>query len=115
MRFRKAPPGKDSDEVAELSAFLGRMGRGLRLTDAETFRNANGVYMKMMNFRRFDPEYTTEGTVGLTRGNKVEEVVWNEFSSDAAHLAIAIAAIRSGVDGAGGAPAIEKAEDDTPY
>lgn len=115
LRFRKAPPGKDSDEVAELSAFLGRMGRGLGLTDAETFRNVNGVYMKMMNFRRFDPEYTTEGKVGLTRGNKEEEVVWNEFSSDAAGLAIAVAAIRSGVDGAGVVPAIEKAEDDTPY
>ena len=70
LRFRNAPPGKDSLEVAGLSAFLGRMGRGLGLTDAETFRNANGVYMKMMNFRRFDPEYTAGGRVGLVRGNK---------------------------------------------
>lgn len=49
LRFRDAPSGKDSEEVAELSEFLGRMARGLAVTDAETFRNANGVYMKMMN------------------------------------------------------------------
>lgn len=100
FRFRNAPPGKDSAEVADLSAFLGRMGRGLGLTDAETFRNANGVYMKMMNFRRFDPEYTADGRVGLVRGNKEEEVVWNEFSGDPAALADAVAGIHAAVDGA---------------
>jgi predicted HNH restriction endonuclease len=100
LRFRNAPPGKDSAEVAELSAFLGRMSRGLGLTDAETFRNANGVYMKMMNFRRFDPEYTADGRVGLVRGNKEEEVVWNEFSGDPAALAAAVAGLHAAVDGA---------------
>lgn len=99
LRFRDAPPGKDSEEVAELSAFLGRMARSLAVTEAETFRNANGVYMKMMNFRRFDPEYTTDGKVGLTRGNKEEETVWNEFADDPAALAAAVAGIRAGVDG----------------
>jgi 5-methylcytosine-specific restriction protein A len=34
--------------------------------------------MKLMNFRRFDPDY--EGT-GLQRGNKDEEVVWNLYYS----------------------------------
>lgn len=100
LRFRDAPPGKDSAEVAELSAFLGRMQRGLGLTDAETFRNANDVYMKMMNFRRFDPEYTADGRVGLVRGNKQEEIVWNEFSSDPATLAAVVAGIHVAVDGA---------------
>ena len=99
LRFRDAPPGKDSEEVAELSAFLGRMARGLAVTEAETFRNANGVYMKMMNFRRFDPDYTADGKVGLTRGNKEEETVWNEFANDPATLAEAVAGIRAGVDG----------------
>jgi predicted HNH restriction endonuclease/predicted RNA-binding protein with PUA-like domain len=99
LRFRDAPPGKDSEEIAELSAFLGRMARGLAVTEAETFRNANGVYMKMMNFRRFDPEYTADGKVGLTRGSKEEETVWNEFANDPEALAAAVAGIRAGVDG----------------
>jgi predicted HNH restriction endonuclease len=99
LRFRRAPPAKDSSEVAELSAFLGRMGRALGLTEAETYRNANGVYMKMMNFRRFDPEYTATGRVGLTRGNKDEGLVWNDFSADPARLTAAVATIRTAVDG----------------
>lgn len=115
MRFRKALPGKDSEEVTELSAFLGRMGRGLGLTDAETFRNANGVYMKMNNFRRFDPEYTADGKVGLTRGNKEEELVWNDFATDTVRLMAAVAAIRSGVDGASIFEPGENPVANTPY
>ena len=36
--------------------------------------------MKLNNFRRFDPDYTAAGHVGLTRGNKLEEAVWNDFA-----------------------------------
>jgi hypothetical protein len=119
LRFRHAPPAKTSAEVSELSAFLGKMSR-VKHADEATYRNANGVYMKMMNFRRFDSEYTSEGKVGLTRGNKEEESVWAEFSSDTTRLAAAVAAIRSKVDetttestGGKSFPAIPRPE--TPY
>lgn len=98
LRFRGALPGQDSAEVAELSALLGKMGRASGLTEDATYRNANGVYMKMMNFRRFDSDYTTEGKVGLTRGNKQEEGVWTEFATNPERLASAVAAIRSAID-----------------
>ena len=52
--------------------------------------------MKMMNFRRFDPQYTADGKVGLTRGNKLEAVVWKEFADDAPMLSLAVAAIKAG-------------------
>jgi predicted HNH restriction endonuclease len=94
VRFRRALPGKTSKEVAELSGLLGRIGRASGRAEESTYRNVNGVYMKMMNFRRFDPEYTTEGKVGLIRGNKEEESVWAEFSSDPVTLAAAVATIR---------------------
>jgi hypothetical protein len=32
------------------------------------FRNPNGVYMKLMNFRRLDVEFQAQGKTGLTRG-----------------------------------------------
>ncbi len=115
LRFRSSPPGKDSTEVTQLSAFLNEMGNDGATNDPQTYRNANGVYMKMMNFRRFDPEYTSDGKVGLTRGNKQEEVVWNEFSASPVALTEAVAAIHAKVEaGTGstpsGSPGIE-----TPY
>jgi predicted RNA-binding protein with PUA-like domain len=82
LRNPSSPPGKESRAVIELSELLNKLGRVLGQRDDETFRNANGVYMKMMNFRRFDQDYTSAGKVGLTRGNKDEEAVWLEFSED---------------------------------
>ena len=102
LRFRQSPPGKNSAEVAALSGFLGEIRRVQWRTEDDTFRNANGIYMKMMNFRRFDPEYTDGGRVGLVRGNKEEEVVWNDFHDDPEALATAVAAIRAKVMAGGG-------------
>ena len=47
------------------------------------FRNPTGVYMKLCNYLRFDPEYP--GT-GLTRGGKLEEIIWKEFSNKPEYL-----------------------------
>ena len=100
LRFRRALPSKTSREVVELSEFLGRMGQASGLSELHDFRNANGVYMKMMNFRRFDPEYTSEGRVGLTRGNKEEENIWNQFHDNPDQLRIAVDLIKSTIDAA---------------
>ncbi len=97
LRHRESPPSKESPEVAELSSFLAELGKLREGSEGQTFRNANGVYMKMMNFRRFDPEYTVDGKVGLVRGNRLEEVVWKEFADDRAALADAVATIRAQV------------------
>jgi hypothetical protein len=93
LRFRQSLPPASSAEVADLSVFLGKMSE--ENIDEPTYRNANGVYMKMMNFMRFDPEYASEGRVGLVRGNKEEEGVWEQFSADPKALAAAAAAIRA--------------------
>jgi 5-methylcytosine-specific restriction enzyme A len=70
-------PGKDSSEVQELSRVLNNLHSFLDHQITEKFRNPSGVYMKLMNFRRFDPSYTG---VGLAHGSKDEEVVWNLFA-----------------------------------
>ena len=85
-------PGKNSKEILELSSFLNALKSKVGGEISETFRNANGVYMKLMNFRRFDPSSTG---VGLQRGNKDEEVVWNLYSSKPQDLHKVAAAIRS--------------------
>lgn len=82
MAHRPNFPGKESDEISELSSDISSVGKLLGLSGSDKFRNPNGVYMKLMNFRRFDPDYTAEGKVGLERGGKGDEEVWNEFAGD---------------------------------
>lgn len=89
---------KESPEVLELSEFLHQMGKVLGLIEGETYRNTNGVYMKLMNFRRFDSKYINDGKVGLTRGNKDEQIVWNEFSSNPLRLSAVAKAIRLSIN-----------------
>ncbi|NMA06510.1 MAG: HNH endonuclease [Ruminococcaceae bacterium] len=42
-------------------------------------RTPNSVYMKLCNFLRLDPSYNG---VGLSKGSKLEEEVWNNFSGN---------------------------------
>lgn len=92
LRHSPSIPNKGSTEISELSDFLNRLQSKLGGDVPDKFRNVNGVYMKLMNFRRFDPDY--EGT-GLERGNKDEEVVWNLYSDDLEKLREVSNSIRS--------------------
>ena len=62
--FKGNPPGKTSSEIGELSALLNRLSGAAG--GAADYRNNNGVYMKLMNFRRFDPVYQAQGKSGLS-------------------------------------------------
>ena len=99
-----SPPGKTSSEVAELSVLLNHIGALGRADRLAAFRNPNGVYMKMMNFRRFDPTFIASGRVGLSRGGKDEERVWHEFASDLPRLRQVADAIRQAVTAPSQAP-----------
>jgi 5-methylcytosine-specific restriction protein A len=86
FRHREHIPGKTSREIAELSAQLNALAGTLRIKGDVTFRNINGVYMKLMNFLRLDPDYISGGGVGLSRGGKADEIVWQEFARDPSRL-----------------------------
>ena len=58
-----------------------------------TFRNPNGVGMKLSNFLRYDPNYHGKG---LQRGSKLEEEVWNTYAGNQNRLKEVAAAIRAG-------------------
>lgn len=100
LRHRDQPPGKSSDEVIELSETLNRLAHAVGRHGESTLRNLNGVYMKMMNFRSLDPEYTVDGRVGLSRGGKLDDVVWQEFSLDPEHCQRVAESIRQAVSAA---------------
>jgi 5-methylcytosine-specific restriction protein A len=98
MRNPRSPPGKKSDPIKELSALLNAMGRKAGVAMTPKFRNTNGVYQKLMNFRRFDPAFQSEGKVGLTHGNKMEGAVWEAYADDLPGLRARAAAIRLAID-----------------
>lgn len=91
------PLRQDSAEVAELSKLLSRMARVLGVKANADYRNNNGVYTKLMNYRRFDPAYASTGKMGLSRGNKDEAAVWTEFAADRARLTATATSIRAAV------------------
>ena len=75
------PPNKDSKEIQELSDLLNRLGSKIPGSKNTTYRNTNGVHMKLMSFRHLDPQFESRGKMGLQRGGKHDEIIWNQFAS----------------------------------
>ena len=94
FNYTPSIPDKQSKEIADLSGLLNALASKFSGDKHETFRNKNGVYMKLMNFRRFDPNSNGKG---LERGGKQEEVVWNLYADHKDELAKAANAIRQHV------------------
>jgi predicted HNH restriction endonuclease len=94
MRHRPAVLGNTSADVIELSEILNPLAHADRNRSA-THRNANGVAMKLLNFRPFDPDYTASGRVGLHHTSRGDEQVWREFATDPMRLRQTAAAIRA--------------------
>jgi 5-methylcytosine-specific restriction protein A len=95
MRHRDRMPDKSSEDIARLSSDISKLGRLVHAHAEDTFRNPNGVYMKAMNFRRFDPNFRDSGRSGLSRGGQGDERIWNDFADDPKALAAAATAIRN--------------------
>lgn len=93
-RYSGNPPSKESKEILELSDTLNRMAHE-QFKVTSDFRNPNGVYMKIMNFRKFDPDYIAKGLKGLPNSGKLAEVVWNDFLGEPDRLNKTANAIRS--------------------
>lgn len=50
-------------------------------------RSPSALNMKVGNFGRLDPELKKQGIVGLEKGSKLDEIVWNEFHGNWEKLA----------------------------
>lgn len=79
FRDETARGNKTHPEVIKLSQVLNSLPIHSNSAQKQNFRNPTGVAMKLSNFLRFDPSYTGKG---LDRGNKMEEEVWNMYSSN---------------------------------
>ena len=83
LRFRETAPSKADPVLEEYSNYL----RSMQPQISEQFpkyRNRNGVYLRLMNYRSCDPFWTEQGKVGMAAGKfgKCKEI-WDEFSGDA--------------------------------
>ena len=116
VRWNGNPPAKSSDAIEGLSALLNDLHRALGTKGDDTLRNSNGVYMKLMNFRRFDPSFIAAGISGLSRGNQLEAVIWDEFHHDPERLHKLVGVIRTGVaEALSSGDHLNPPDDDNPY
>lgn len=84
-------------EIKKLSMLLNQLQIYGDRCDPARFRNSNGVYMKLGNFLHLDPDYKG---IGLTRGSKLDEEVWNEFAKNRDKLKKLASELRSKHEGA---------------
>jgi len=82
-------------KIIEVSRILNQLPIFPDRPDEEKFRNANGVTLKLSNFKHFDPDYKGAGMRG---GSKLDEMVFNEFRHDREKLRAIAAEIRKVVE-----------------
>lgn len=68
VRSPHARQAKRDPDVAELSRLLRASPVTRSAPDPQRFRNVNGVFMKLQNFKAVDPDYTSTGRRGLQAG-----------------------------------------------
>ena len=84
--------GANRAEIEKLSRILNLLPVFSAAERGDSFRNPNGVYMKLCNYLAFDPDYNGEG---LHAGGKLDREVWDEFSGNRTELARRASAILS--------------------
>ena len=73
------PMDSGNPKIIALSELLNRLPIFDHKPDQQTFRNANGVTLKLSNFKALDPNYTGKG---MEAYSKLDKEVFEEFSSD---------------------------------
>jgi len=63
-------------EIIKLSNLLSKLPIYTESQKQFNFRNPNGIYMKLCNFLRFDPNYSGKG---LTAGSKLDKEIWGAY------------------------------------
>ncbi len=114
LTHRDPVPGKPSAQIQGLSELLIALGKRTGVAMTPKFRNANGVYMKMMNFRRLDPEFKAQGKSGLQRGSDLERRVWEAYAGERELLKAQADALRYAI-GDVAIPLTITAEDEVEY
>lgn len=102
-------PGKTSSEVVQLSETLRHLKALMGETPSADYRNANGVYMKLMNFHHINPNH--EGS-GLAGGSRLDRELFNRYWNDAPTLNNIAEKILSGISANVDVPRYDEQEDE---
>lgn len=114
LYFREpdARVSEDHPEVIELSKLLNTLPIHGDGSNQLTFRNPNGVVMKLRNFLSHDPTY--EGA-GLRSGGKNDKAVWDEYADNIQILRkCAISIIANAEFNHSGLPTLDPDESEAP-
>lgn len=84
FKYHGVPPSKTSVEVAQLSEKIRSLSNVEHMDDS--FRNPNGCYMKLMNFRNFDSRFGS----GFGNTSRADRVVWEMYAHDQNALSAAV-------------------------
>lgn len=95
VRRRPQLPDQADREIVRLSDQLRAYAAQRGVQGTETFRNPNGVSMKVANLSRLD---SADDRAGLAHGSAMEERVWAEFMPDLGKLRRAAEEIIVGIE-----------------
>lgn len=91
VRTQGGRVSRGGPEVRDVSRLLNALPIHEHRPNPLTFRNPASVYMKLMNFRYFDPSFPGEG---LRAGSKLDKQIFEEYSGRPKELAQIAASIR---------------------
>jgi 5-methylcytosine-specific restriction enzyme A len=77
LKYEPSFPGKGSDEIRKLSDTLQKLPIIPSKMRSSKFRNANGVYMKLMNLRAEDPRKKVKSGLGDT--SAMDKKIWESY------------------------------------
>lgn len=80
------PAKHDDPAIVLLSARLRKLAAISAPPDAARFRNENGAYLKLANFRSIDPATDAQG---MSHGGKGDHAIWDEFADSPQALRVA--------------------------
>ena len=95
LRDRGHIPSPRDEAIVDLSDLLNRLPIHTVRPDLEKFRNPNGVVLKITNFAALDPQYPG---AGMSRGSRLDAVVWDQYAEHPANLRRVADAIRTAAE-----------------
>lgn len=102
FREPRARQSKSDPAIADLSRVLRALPLPIERPDPERFRNVNGVFMKLQNFKAVDPDYTADGRTGLGAGaTQRERTLFERFGDRQDELEALAQQIRDRVEEGG--------------